>query len=103
MRDAGTHLNLKGHYVGDNRTHLIYAPGDIEVHKGQDERLYVLDCARLFPPEAPSPVITVGKKRSCVYVCMCAGTWGGGWTCQVAVIDCFIVLCVIWFYVLVVF
>ena len=61
MREAATILNLKGHYVGSERSHLMYACGDIEVHHGGDGRLYVLDCARLMPPEAPANLMPVGK------------------------------------------
>jgi hypothetical protein len=52
MARAGTLLNLKGHYVGNDRSELIYGPGDIEVHRGKDDRLYVIDAARTCPPEA---------------------------------------------------
>jgi len=51
MKEAGQRLNLKGHRVGQN-TQLIYGPGDIECHLGEDGRYYVLDFARTFPPEA---------------------------------------------------
>ncbi|EFA76500.1 putative protein 150-kD protein cluA [Heterostelium album PN500] len=46
-------LNLKGHQVGlmeDTKT-LIFGPGDIEVHRGTDGRYYMIDFARIFPPE----------------------------------------------------
>ncbi|KYR01649.1 hypothetical protein DLAC_01652 [Tieghemostelium lacteum] len=45
-------LNLKGHIVGLPKT-TIFGPGDIEVHKGTDGRYYMLDFARMFPPEYP--------------------------------------------------
>jgi len=50
---AASKLNLKGHIAGfcDTNT-LIYGPGDIEVHQGIDNRFYMLDFARVFPPEA---------------------------------------------------
>ena len=31
----------------------MYGPGDIEAHLGADKRYYVVDYARVFPPEAP--------------------------------------------------
>lgn len=52
MRDIGSHLNLRLHQV--NRDGVTMAsPGDIEVHLGTDGRFYMLDFARVFPPEAP--------------------------------------------------
>lgn len=33
----------------------IWGPGDIEGHLGADNRFYVLDYARCFPPEHPAP------------------------------------------------
>jgi alpha-tubulin suppressor-like RCC1 family protein len=35
-------------------TNELHFPGDIECHLGSDYRFYVIDVARLFPPEAPS-------------------------------------------------
>lgn len=32
---------------------MVASPGDLEGHKGLDGRYYLLDVARLFPPEAP--------------------------------------------------
>jgi len=51
MRQVGLALNLRGHRVRDKK---IYGPGDIEVHRGADGRFYVLDVARLMPPQAPT-------------------------------------------------
>ncbi|KYQ99726.1 hypothetical protein DLAC_03666 [Tieghemostelium lacteum] len=45
-------LNLRGHTAGLTQT-FIYGPGDIEVHKGTDGRYYMIDFARIFPPEYP--------------------------------------------------
>ncbi|KAF2070369.1 hypothetical protein CYY_008312 [Polysphondylium violaceum] len=45
-------LNLRGHVVGLNKK-TIFGPGDIEVHKGFDGRYYMVDFARIFPPEYP--------------------------------------------------
>ncbi|MDP2434321.1 MAG: hypothetical protein Q8P67_01100 [archaeon] len=45
-------LNLKGHRSSDPSLEtLIYGPSDMEAHLGRDGRFYVLDLARLFPPE----------------------------------------------------
>ena len=48
-------LNLKGHRAGvAAATALLHGPCDLEGHLGADGRWYVLDLARLFPPEAPA-------------------------------------------------
>ena len=56
MQEAGQHLNLKKHVVGRTPSvqKELYAPVDIEVHHGKDNRFYVLDTARVFPPVAPN-------------------------------------------------
>jgi hypothetical protein len=47
--------HLKKHIVGkDVGARALYLPGDIEGHRGHDDRYYLLDFARLMPPEAPS-------------------------------------------------
>eukprot|EP01127_Copromyxa_protea_P008634 TRINITY_DN1984_c0_g1_i2.p1 TRINITY_DN1984_c0_g1~~TRINITY_DN1984_c0_g1_i2.p1 ORF type:complete len:1938 (+),score=281.60 TRINITY_DN1984_c0_g1_i2:553-5814(+) len=51
MEKAGTKMNLRGHKV---KNEILYAPGDIEGHIGQDGRHYVLDFGRVMPPEAPN-------------------------------------------------
>jgi hypothetical protein len=43
-------MNLKKHKFGDVE---LSGPVDIEIHKGEDNRHYIIDVARLFPPEAP--------------------------------------------------
>lgn len=50
MERAGKWLNLKKHIVSGTE---IYAPADIEGHVGKDGCFYVLDSARVFPPELP--------------------------------------------------
>lgn len=49
-------LNLKGHVAGigplESRKYL-HAPCDMEGHIGLDGRFYLVDLARLFPPETP--------------------------------------------------
>ena len=52
MQEAGRILNLKGHRVGPDET-LVYGPADIEGHIGSDGRFYVLDFARVAPPQPP--------------------------------------------------
>jgi hypothetical protein len=56
MRLVGNILNLAPHYVWDGHNRYrskIYGPVDIEGHLGVDQRYYVLDSARLFPPAVP--------------------------------------------------
>lgn len=69
IREASIKQNLKKHSVLETSTgscYEIYGPADIEIHKGkasnyfgftfnlfQDDRYYVIDSARVFPPEAP--------------------------------------------------
>ena len=53
MQEAAEILNLKGHRTGTGRV-MIYGPGDIEAHEGKDNKFYVVDFGRTFPPEAPS-------------------------------------------------
>ncbi len=50
MKKAASLLKLKGHLVGSSKK-LIYGPGDIEVHRGTDNRIYIVDTARIFCPE----------------------------------------------------
>lgn len=49
MEFLGKQLNLCSH--GPD---LIFGPQDIEVHRGHTGTYYILDFARLFPPEAPT-------------------------------------------------
>ena len=54
MKQVGKSLGLKGHKVlGATQTTptKLYAPIDIEAHLGEDNRFYVLDFGRVFPPE----------------------------------------------------
>ena len=54
MEKCGKVLNLKGHMAGIGKSKkFIYGPCDLEGHLGSDGRLYVIDLARLFPPETP--------------------------------------------------
>lgn len=53
MKKVSKILNLTGHYVWDNsgsKRVKMYSAIDCEGHKGLDDRLYVVDPARLFPP-----------------------------------------------------
>lgn len=54
MEELGREMNLKPHWAGRDASAEIVGPADIEVHRGLDSRYYVIDHARLFPPEAPS-------------------------------------------------
>ena len=53
MRRIALALNLKPHYVRDasGKETLLFGPFDIEVHRGSDGRVYLLDFHRCFPPE----------------------------------------------------
>ena len=53
MAIAGERLNLKTHSVGPGGVAHVCGPADIEGHQGKDGLYYVVDTARLFPPEAP--------------------------------------------------
>eukprot|EP01124_Arcella_intermedia_P029781 TRINITY_DN6382_c0_g2_i2.p1 TRINITY_DN6382_c0_g2~~TRINITY_DN6382_c0_g2_i2.p1 ORF type:complete len:661 (-),score=124.00 TRINITY_DN6382_c0_g2_i2:565-2463(-) len=52
MEKAGKFLNLEKHEIGTTKIQII-GPGDIELHKGLDDELYVVDLGRLMPPEYP--------------------------------------------------
>jgi hypothetical protein len=56
-------LNLKRHAVGRTARVEIYGPADLEVHRGKDGRIYMLDTARVFPPLLPDKK----KKGSFLY------------------------------------
>jgi Clustered mitochondria len=50
-------LNLKPHPVRGRENGVLavmHGPADLEGHKGTDGKYYVLDSARLFPPEHPT-------------------------------------------------
>lgn len=51
MQEAAAHLNIKQHEVAPGIS--LYSAVDMEGHKGTDGRYYVLDTARIFPPEPP--------------------------------------------------
>lgn len=50
MEQLSSLLNLMGHSVHGTK---IYGPADLEGHRGSDGRLYLLDYARVMPPEYP--------------------------------------------------
>ena len=52
MQRMSQSLNLKRHVVGRSGLSLA-TPGDLEGHRGLDGHYYLVDAARLFPPEAP--------------------------------------------------
>ena len=51
VRSAASELHLAAHTVSGVEMHTA---GDVEGHKGDDGRYYILDLARSFPPEQPS-------------------------------------------------
>lgn len=54
MRMCANDLNLSTHYVvskKDNKLVELPMAADMEVHRGRDSRLYVLDYSRAFPPQ----------------------------------------------------
>ena len=52
MKKTALALNLKGHYLVADTSRLMYGPGDIEGHLGNDGLHYALDYARVYPPAA---------------------------------------------------
>jgi hypothetical protein len=54
MKTVATRLNLRGHWVGTgDKKKYLFGPGDLEGHRDPDgKKFYVIDTARLFPPEA---------------------------------------------------
>ena len=50
IRALAQQLNLKPHVVGGT---TITTPCDLEGHIGRDGQMYLIDPARIFPPEAP--------------------------------------------------
>jgi len=54
MKKAAKELHIKGHKVGlFPPLKKLYGPADIEGHKGRDGRFYIVDSARISPPEPP--------------------------------------------------
>ena len=56
MKAVGEQINLKPHDVWNSTRsyrRTLYGPADLEGHIGKDNRCYILDCSRLFPPCAP--------------------------------------------------
>jgi WD40 repeat protein len=51
LKQLTKELNLKTHIIGGKELHTAV---DCEGHKGTDGRFYMLDFARMFPPEAPT-------------------------------------------------
>ena len=51
MRSAAAELHLAAHTVNGVE---MYTAGDVEGHRGEDGRYYILDLARSFPPENPA-------------------------------------------------
>jgi tetratricopeptide (TPR) repeat protein len=54
MEHCARLLNLKGHYAGlSGSKTLMHGPADCEGHLGRDGRFYLIDLARVYPPETP--------------------------------------------------
>jgi len=66
MEAVAKALNLKGHYSGRNRQ-FVHMPGDIEAHRGIDNNVYVIDFARVFPPEDPGEAVNGMANRHNYY------------------------------------
>jgi hypothetical protein len=64
MEAIAARLNLAPHLVGKSEHVLLAGPVDIEGHVGTDGNRYVLDTARLMPPEAPGFFDAAAKTNS---------------------------------------
>ena len=58
MAEASRRMNLKPHVCGHvsappQGVQVLSSPTDLEGHRGTDGRFYLIDFARIFPPEAP--------------------------------------------------
>ena len=53
MEIVGNQLYLKPHICKDfeGEEHNLIGPADIEIHRGGDRKIYVIDVARLMPPD----------------------------------------------------
>jgi hypothetical protein len=58
--ELGATLNLRKHLAGVNASTAkdVWFGVDVEIHRGRDDRAYLLDGARLLPAEAPRRTIT---------------------------------------------
>lgn len=60
MHTVATILNIKGHYAGiGSDKKFLYGPCDIEGHIGKDGKYYIIDTARVMPPDAPPKYVLV--------------------------------------------
>jgi hypothetical protein len=59
MKYAAHELNIREHMV---RGQKMYSAGDCEGHRGKDGRFYVVDLARVFPPEFPGCLQRLGLR-----------------------------------------
>lgn len=60
MEAVAKKLNIKGHYIKQTSKKnaqkiMLHAPADIEGHLGTDQRYYLIDFARVFPPTSTQP------------------------------------------------
>lgn len=61
MKYAANELNIREHMVGGQK---LYSAGDCEGHRGKDGRYYVVDLARVFPPEFPGCLQRLGIRSA---------------------------------------
>eukprot|EP00463_Aulacantha_scolymantha_P003582 TRINITY_DN445_c0_g1_i1.p1 TRINITY_DN445_c0_g1~~TRINITY_DN445_c0_g1_i1.p1 ORF type:complete len:123 (+),score=28.89 TRINITY_DN445_c0_g1_i1:351-719(+) len=47
-------IHLKLHWISKAHKAELYTAGDVEGHEGHDKRHYLIDTARIFPPEWPN-------------------------------------------------
>ena len=50
MQEVGKAFGIAQHLAGIQKKSVIIGPADVEIHKGEDKRYYVLDFARFCPP-----------------------------------------------------
>mmetsp|Transcript_14516 Transcript_14516/g.43598 ORF Transcript_14516/g.43598 Transcript_14516/m.43598 type:complete len:844 (+) Transcript_14516:997-3528(+) len=62
LAEIGRRLNLADHFLGASRTRASL-PLDLEAHRGSDQRLYLLDFSRTFPPEWPRSFAAWYRRR----------------------------------------
>ena len=61
MNELARRLFLAPHMCGVREKNVIACPADIEAHLGEDNRYWVIDFARVFPPEYPIEAFERGQ------------------------------------------
>ena len=101
MKFLATHLRLKRHKLlckATNTEVSLWMPIDLEIHRGKDLRVYLLDVSRVFPPTLPlkpkNCEMVFSEKgihfqvcRACVRVCV--AIFFGGFIISVTIVICF--------------